>query len=463
MAAAISSLALGKLLQTMFSNGVRYQLSRDHRDWDMIKMWKVSDAKGRALDYLMQTSGGPAAIQYRNANQTAGSGYSSSATFPAAQRVTTQELEAEYKELDLTIEIDYNLWKRLQKSPDRRYFDSLALEMQSKMDMAKRRDCADLYGSGTGVVGTCSATNAVSGGNVVFTLSSSNTADGHVGFFEKNDILVLKATAGGASAFDSNLATEPAYWLVVDRNRRNNTVTLQGLDSNLAAVTIASITTPTTAGDVFYRYGQPTIPNLGSISDYGFATEVKTGLESLSASDGRTVNGLVMSGFTGGSRFDAGAVNVDLSHYESALNDAKIAVGEGAYSYKRGIMAPETHSSFVESRETDRRFTTMEDAKRGTKVFGYQHRQDFVESYVTEYCPKNRIYMIPEVKGNQNKVIEYYGSDFETVKVNDSSEFMLKTSSNGYERKVQTFMEAYGNFIVNHPAAIAVIHNFTIA
>lgn len=458
---SINSLSNGTLLQILFSEGVRNQLSRDFRDWDMIKMNRVSDAKGRQLNYMISTSYGPSAIQYRNANLSAGAGFSASVNFPSAQRVSTQELSAEYKEIDLTVEIDYNLWNRLQKSKDVRYFDQLALELQSKMDAAKRRFAADLYGDGTGVMATA-ASAAVESGNVRFTLSSADAARGHVGFAEAQDIWILKSAAGGTSALDTDLATEPAYWRVVSRRRADKSVLLQPLDASLTVLVVASITTQPTAGDVFYRYGQPTIPNLGSIADYGFATEVMLGLESLSANDGRVVNGMTLSGFTGGSRFDAGAVNLDVTHIEQCLNDAKIAAGEGAYTFKRMIMAPEAHSSFVNGRETDRRFVTMEDAKRGTKIFGYQHRNDFLESYVTEYCPMNRIYMIPEAKANQGKVIEFYGSDFEAVKVNDSSEFMLKTGSNGYERKVQSFMEAYAQLIVKHPAAIAVVNNFTL-
>ena len=248
---AIESLTNGKLLQIMFSEGVRNQLSRDSRDWDMVKMMKVDDAKGRQLNYMIQTSMGPSAIQYRNANLSG-----VSLNFPAAQKVATQELSAEYKEIDMTIEIDYNLWNRLQKSKEVRYFDILALELQSKMDAAKRRFSADLYGDGTGVMGQLGASAAaVESGKIRFTLSSADTARGHVGFFEAGDILVLKTNAGGTSAIDTNLATEPAYWQVVSRRRSDESVLLQGLDATLASVTVTSISVQPASGDVFYRYG----------------------------------------------------------------------------------------------------------------------------------------------------------------------------------------------------------------
>ncbi len=445
---SISALENGKLLQIMFSEGIRNQLSKDARDWDMIKQAKVDEAKGRELRYMIQTGYGPGAIQYR------GTG---TANFPAAQKVSTQELTAEFKEIDLTVEIDYNLWNRLQKSKDVKYFDSLALELQSKMDAAKRRFSADLYGDGLGVIGqAASAADAAT--QTVVTLSTSDTAYGHIGFFEAGDLLLNKNLDGSA---DNPTVTGTFYaWRVKSRNRRLGTVTLEAIDSTGAVLPLTASSIDAT--DVFYRIGQETIPDLtGAIADYGFATEVMLGLESLAANDGRKVNGLIQQGFTGGSQYDAGNTAIDIMHLQAALDDAKIAAGEGAYSYKRMIMAPEVHAAFIDSRETDRRFNSVQDNKRGITYFAFQHRNDSVETYVSEYCPKKRIYILPENKATKDKVIEFYGSDFEPVKVNDSSAFMLKSGSNGYERKVQHFMEAYCQLVVKHPAAICSIRNFT--
>jgi hypothetical protein len=453
--ASISALDNGKLLQIMFSEGIRNQLSRDFRDWDMVKQMKVDEAKGRELRYMLQTSYGPAAIQYRGTAQAA---------FPSAQKATTQELTAEYKDIDLTVEIDYNLWNRLQKSKDVRYFDALALELQSKMDAAKRRLGADLYGDGTGVVGEALViTDAASSDHTVVTLQTTDTARGHIGFFEAGDLLTAVDNDGTAAAAVTLGSGTHYAWRVKSKNRRAGTVTLESVTS---AGAVNDLTASNIAvGDVFYRVGQNTqnLDFTGTIADYGTATEVMLGLESLAANDGRTVNGLVHSGFTGGSRYDASASALDVSHIQNALDDAKLAAGEGAYSYKRMIMSPEAHAALIESREADRRFHTVEDNKRGLRYFAYQHRNDSVETYVSEYCPKKRIYMIPENKATGGKVLEFYGSDFEAVKVNDSSAFMLKSASGGgYERKVQHFMEAYVQLVCKHPAAIGVVHNFTL-
>lgn len=454
----IDQLSLGNLLQIVFSNGVRNQISQDFRDFEMVKRAKVSSSVARELRFMFQRSFGPSAIQYRDPG-------TSGRSFPSARQATVNEYTAKFKELNATIELEYNLWDRARKSPEK-YAEPLALEIDSKASASKRRIAADLYGDGTGVVGTVAsaAVTSPTSNQLTFTLATTNSARGHVGLFEYGDILMLKATAGGASALDTSLATEPAYWEVIEKNRDQSQVTLKGLDSNLAAVaTISSISVQPTSGDVFYRYGQPTVPNLGSISDYGTATEVMAGLESLTASDGRAVHGITMSGATSGSRIDCGANPIDVKYIQKVMDKAKLSVGQDRYRWKMLMAAPETHASLIESRETDRRFQTIEDNKRGVKFFAYVHGNDTLECNSSEYVPPKRIYILPETKAGE-KVLEFHGSDFETVKAQGMGDFHLKpSSSGGYVNTVVSYLQAIGVIICKHPASIAVVENFTNA
>jgi hypothetical protein len=170
-----------------------------------------------------------------------------------------------------------------------------------------------------------------------------------------------------------------------------------------------------------------------------------------------------MSGSTKGTHKDASAVQLDVAHLEAVMNDVKINVGSGQYAWKMALMAPEAVSQFINSRETDRRFNTVDDVTRGAKKFVYQHREDAIEMYGSEYCPKKRIYVMPEAKASQGKVIEAPMTDFEPVKAPGGAEYHLKPGTNGYQRKIASYMEGYGTMICKHPAAIAVIKNFTLA
>jgi hypothetical protein len=448
--------ALGNLLQIIFSQGVHQQISTDHRDWEMVSKLRAKVSPAREYKFMLQTSLGIAAVQSRNPGLA-------NRPFPSAQKISTSEHTAKFKQIQATIELDYDSWDRARKSPEK-YAEPLALEMQSKTTATKRIQAARLYGDGTGVIGTAAsaAVTSPASDKLVFTLSSNSAAAGFVGFFEYEDILVLRAADGTASALDTNLATEPVYWSVVEKDRETNTVILQGLDANLQPVAnITSISVQPTAGDVFYRFGQQEIPDLTSISDYGFVTDALIGLESLASNDGLSVYGITMTGATAASRLSAGGQPLDVSHIHKALDKVKLRVGQDAYKWKMMTMSPEAHYALIEGRETDRRFQTVTDNKRGTTYFAYQHGNDAVETVTSEYVPMKRIWMLPEAKTGK-KVLEYAGSDFETVKAPGGSDFQLKVDGGAYVNAVQSFLNAYCLMVCKHPAAIACVEDFTL-
>ena len=438
-----SNIPLGLILQIAFSDGIRNQISTDFRDFEMVKRAKVSGSLPRELRFMFQTSLGAAAIQY--ANPGAGAGR----LFPSSQQVKIQENTAVMKELQATIELEYNLFDRARKSPER-YGQPLEIEINSKMSAAKRRIAADLYGDGSGIVGTIASATAVSGGLTVVTLSSSDSAKGHIGFFEYYDLLVARTLAGGPSAPDVSPATT-TVWQVIDKDRSANTVTLQF---------VSGTATKPADGEVLYRSGQPTKDvNWTTETNYTSATEVMAGLESLTANDGRLVHNITMSGPTGGSRYNAGGNPLDVKHIQKMLDQVKLAVGQDRYRWKALHMAPESHASLIESRETDRRFQTIEDNKRGVKYFAYQHGNDTLECVTSEYVPQNRIYCLPETKAGE-KVLEFHGSDFETVKGQDMSDFHLKVGASGYTNAMVSYLLSTGVFICQHPKSIGVIQGF---
>lgn len=428
-------LPLGLLIQIAFSNGIRNQISTDYRDYEMVKRAKVGNSLARELRFMFQTSLGPAAIQYANPG-------TSSRSFPGSQNVSLQEYAAVLKEMDATIEVDYGTFDRARKNPEK-YGEPIQIELESKLSAAKRRLAADLYGDGTGVVGTISAASALSSSRTTITLNTAGR--GHVGFFEYNDLLVAKTTAGAASA-----TAITSVWSVESKNRDTNQVVLVLVSGTAAAPS---------AGEVLYRAGQPTFPNLGSISDYGTATQVIAGLESLAAWDGRVVHGITMSGATAATRYDAGGNPLDVKHIQKLMSAVKLAVGQDRYRWKMLTMAPESHATLIESRETDRRFQTIDDNKRGVKFFAYVHGNDVLECNESEFCPQDKIYCLPETKGGE-KVLEFHGSDFETVKGQDMTDFHLKVDG-GYRNSMVSYLNAKGVLICKHPASIGVISGFT--
>lgn len=454
---AITDLQLGNFLQIAFADGVRSQISEDHQDWEMVKACKASDPNGRFVTFFVKSSFGPSAVQARGAT---------TASFPKSQQSRNQEHSAVYKEIDATIEIEYNLWNRARKSIDK-YADPLLNEIEDKIIATKRYMASKLYQDGSGILGVAaSAADAAS--ETVITLDESDAvADySHVGYFEFDEILSAYEDATPAALRAPTVTGGTFYgWRVKSRQRLStgsSTITLEPISENgtVLGLTASNIV----ATDFFVKVGEPTIVSPTDIAalDYGSATESIVGLGSLAAADGRTVHGLTMTGAISGTEVDAGNVALDATQVRTMLDNTKIRVGENKYNYKKLCLAPEAEAAFIDSRDTDRRFNAVQDLTNGSSKFVYQHRNDSLATYTSEFVPFKRIYALPEEK-NGEKVLEYWGSDFEPVQGEGMSKFHLKPGANGgHDRAMVSYMEAIGQLVARHPAAIGRLRNFTL-
>lgn len=457
----ITSLPLGYLLQIAFSKGIRQQISGDFLDFEQVNMARVSGHSPREIKFMFQEGHVPANVQWRKPGQK-------NRPFPRAFQPKIDEYSAIMKEANSSIELESNLYHRAKQSPEK-YAEPLQIILNAAMVSKKREFARSLYKDGTGVIGQVGAGSAAvtspTSASLVFTLDQGDASRGHVGDFEVADILVLRTAAGAATALNTSLATEPVYWKVQSRDRKLGKVKLQGLDSAFEPVaTIASVTTSPESGSVFYRYDQAsngTILDLTTFAgDYGSATEQLCGLESLAANDGRSVHGITMSDATGASEYDNGAAALDLDSISGAMDQAKVEVGPGAYSWKKITSAPEVQSALISANETDRRFQTKDDVRRGSKVMGFQHRQDFLEMVDSEYVHPKRLWILPETKAGE-KVIELHGSDWYTVKGPKGEDFQLKVDNGQYVNSMVSFMECTAALICKHPKSVVKIRNFT--
>ena len=454
----INSQALGNLLQIKFSDGIRNQISKDFRDWEMVLKSKVSNSAARELRFMLLTAFGVDAVSYANPGQL-------DSAFPTADRSTLSEYTAKFKEIRTTIEVQYDLFERAIQSPEK-YGEPIKVEMDSKLSASKRRLAADFHADGTGVLATTAAASptAIVAGNVVVTLSQANATRGHAGLFEFAQRVVHTTAAGAAGTAPTVSSGTFSHWVVVAKNRDAQTVTLQPTSS--AGVALTATVAGIAVDQLLYRKAQSDnsdIPNLsGSVTDYGTVSQVMAGLPSLLAADGRVIHGITMSGALAATSYDAQNNPIDVRHIQRGMSQVKVAVGQDQYTWKMMVQAPETLDALIEARETDRRFNTMEDATKGTKKFMYQHQNDSLECYTSEYCQPKRIYIIPESKAGQ-KVLEFHGSDFKTVKAPGGSDFMLKPSASGFVATVVSYMQAIGVVIAKHPASCLVISNFTNA
>lgn len=451
----VGGLPLGQFLQIAFTSGVFNQLNQTFPDFEMVKKFRVGDPNWREQRFMLQTSLGPSAVQYANPV--------SSTNFPKAQRISVSEKIAVSKELDATVEIEYNLYKKALNSP-LKYAEPLALEMQSKAIATKRRIAADLYADGTGVIGTV-ASVAASSGKLVITLSALSSSRGHVGLFEYGDLVTPYNPEGTAAHFPIVASGVVAALRVVSRSRKNGTVTVEALDAsgNILAVEDDQTGSTLVATDVIYRSGQVDIPDLTDIADYALASPVFAGFESLLANDGRKVHGIDMAGITAGTRVDCNGQLIALKYVQEALSEAKVAVGQGLYKWDMLAMSPEARDSLVEADEDKRRLTVSDSQRvKGAKAFIFQHENDTLEVISSEYIAPKRAFALPKQSAGQKAMMQLYFTEMTPVEVGSGKLHLKPASGGGHERRIASYMEGQIALLCTQPAAGVVLENFTV-
>ena len=446
-AAKVSDLTLGNYLKIVSKGAVYNNLSEDSPIWDMISKKKKGPAEGRQLRLLLRSAYGAAAAGFVPV---------SGGAYPNAAQATVNELQAEYKDFALTVEVERTLIAKAM-SDFSRYGEPLAEELRAKSIALSRQLSRAAYADGTGVLGTISSVAAGGTNDAVITLNTANTARGSVGWFEQGDKVQVYENTGVTAQTINSPAVTPDYWVVQSKSRDDNTVTLRPFDSSNVQISYATAGSIGSA-DLIYRTQQTVRADLSSTvtADYNTLSEDFAGLETLSQNDNRKIHAVNLTGSLGGTRKDADGNPIDSQHFQQLMSQVMIAVGQGRYKYSRAMMAWETLDALIESRETDVRFTSMKDNKRGVESLGYQHGKNSVMFDADEFCRKDRIFVLPEAD-----VLQFHGSDFEFVKPEGGAKFFLKPNSTGHDRAIRTYMEGSGVLVSVHSPAIGTIENFT--
>lgn len=448
--AKIADATIGKYLKIVSKGAVYNNLSEDSEIWSMVKQKKAGPAEGRELRYLVRKGYGAAAAGFLPLDGGA---------YPEGHQSKIEEGLLHYKDYAVTVEVERTLIAKAISDMSK-YGEPLAEELRAKTIALSRLLSYRAFGDGTGTIGEV-ASAAVSAGDIEITLPSADDAFGFVGWFEFGDKLVTYTQAGAEILPDAS--TNYDHLEVVDKDRENNKVTLRAIDTSGNTITQVAVTN-FAAGQVFYRKQQKTNGNIGDISaiatttDYNTLSESWVGLETFGQKDGRKVNGINQSGALGATRRDVGGTALDSQDFQQLMSQIMIRVGQGRYKYSKPLMAWESLDALIESREGDRRFNSIMDNKRGVAQLGYVHGKNTLIFTPDEFCPKNRIYCLPDAD-----VLQFHGGDFEFVNPDGSGQkFFLKPNGSGHDRTIRSYMEGDGALNCVHPAAIGVLHNFTV-
>lgn len=455
MATAISNLLsnidIYQFLKIYQMDGFTRNLSENSDMWGYLKQLSEMDAMARSVKYLLIDELGYGAVQALPAD---GSG-----TYPSAQRSGLQEPEALYKEWGWTVDVPRVLEGKT--GPElMQYAKPLATELDNKQIAFARLKCIELQGDGSGSIGKLDGSASVSGGKITITIDSATGVAGQsfIRWFQEGDIVKIAAPDGTARLAANAGGNNVSEFKVDNIDEAAGTVRLAGYTASDNDLTI---TGAGTVADNDHVYRRGTTPNdISAIAiDYAKLSEVMVGLESILANDGRTVHGIAMENAIKGTRKDLSAAVLDSKHFQQLLSELKRKAGKGRYSYDAAFMADESYDSLVESRETDRRFHSIEDSDRGVKGIGYVHGRDKVEFIPDEFVHTQRIFVLPKGKD----ALCYIGKDAQQVKPNGNDPMHLSVSSSGYGRNMETFFEQAGVLIAKHPRACGVIENFTVS
>ena len=445
----VGSNTLGKMLKIVSKGGVVNNLSEDSAVWQNVKKQHVAgDAKGRQLRYAIRTDLGSGAVGFLDVT---GGAYLSGSQSSISEGI------AEWKDFGATIEVDRTVIEKALQDFDS-YGKPLVEELDLKAIALSRILSAAVYADGTGVLAQALDAGSVSSAKTVLNVDTSDSARGFVGWLEEGD-KVYMVNANGTAA-DPTISTGGTFdhYVIDSVDRDNATATLEARDSSGSAVDVTA--TGVTAGDYLVRVSASAAQDLSSIgsTDYNTLSYALTGLDALTQDDGRVVNNITLSGNASGSRQDESGNPIDSQAFQKMLSKLMRRAGKGRYKYDQALMAWETYDSLIESRETDRRFMSIEDDKRGVRGMAYVHGRNAVMFDPDEFCPKKRIYLVPD-KG----ALQFHGTDFDFVSPNGNDKFHLRPTgtSAGYDRVVQSFMEGSGALISTHSAALGCIHNFT--
>lgn len=451
----ITDNAIGKYLKIVSRGAVYNNLSEDSAIWSVIKQKKAGPAEGRENRFLLRNGYG---------NRSVGEMPLNGGAYPAGRKSQITEGVLVFKDYALTVEVERTTIAKAISDMSK-YGEPLAEELRSKTIALSRLLSYRVFGDGTGVLGEAGSAGTISSGRVVLPIQSGAADRGFIGNFQLDDEVHVYTTAGAAVNPTVSAGTFDHY-KIVERDRAAGTITLAARDSSLSELTVTA--TNISADNVLYRSQQVVNGNIPDLTaaglaagtiDYNTLSESFVGLDSLSAKDNRLANGINHSGAFAGTQRDAGGNPIDSQDFQKLMSQVMVAVGQGRYKYNKAFMAWETLDALVESRETDRRFQSITDSKRGVQgELGYVHGKNSIVFTPDEFCPFQRIYCVPE-----GDVMQFYGADFEFVNPNGSGQqFFLKPNGSGHDRMIRAYMEGSGALCSVHSAGIGRIQNFTV-
>lgn len=469
---AISEADLGRVLLIYQTKSYQSLLNEDVYEFQNLVSVNSERAGSTAESYTYQRL---TALGHDSVREVDPGG--ASKEFFSGDSSVLDRITVKMKETQTAVEVRQDVWKRAQLSykDAATALDPLKLELHNKNIITLQRKEKTYHGDGTGVLAENSAAATISGGTAILSLYNQEGKRGFVRWLEFNDKVQLR-DPDGTQRVPSVSSGTFSYFRVFARTElvvagTAPTVTLKAYDSSDTELTITAFASAAD-GDYLFPDHQPAVDLSGAIADYAEITNVEPGLISISAEDGRVVDGVTMSGVSAGTHQDAGGATFWHTQFSELLSKLKLRSGEHKYKFPTIKMSPEVFDFIVTLNEGQRFLTDIKEAEHGMMGYYYTHRDTLSKLQVSRYCPSYRMYFEPQNKKLDGSVdvskdapLRFVFSDFDFITRPDNGKIWdwKVDSTAGRLQIMQAHMQGFCRFIAPQASAIGVLKNYSLS
>jgi hypothetical protein len=465
---AVTNKSLGTTLWVMFEEKFTSLVNNDVADFQALSaMVDPSGATSRQINYAVEPARAVSNAQFRNPG-------AANPAFINGESGQIVEKTATVKQMEVVAQFDYDVFNRAQKDPSAIYVGPMALEMGNQAITAKEALIIDYYGDGSGAVCTLGNISgaAVAGGQLTLPILNTSSAFGCIYWARENQNVVFYDAAG--NAHDAAVASgTPAYYKVTGVDFATKKITVAAYDASGNLLTITAANTITTS-DIAYNYSDKAeggVFNRSAISDFGGLLHMP-GLQSLGAADGRTVNGMVLSGQYKGTEVDAGGANLNPTHFGQLLTSLQRRLS-GKYEHKTFKCSHEVYQYIIDQGEGQKWFTPEKNSNGGVSYMYYHQNESGSGTALksNRWVPDFEIWAEPTLVDTQaidgvtsKGPLMFKFTGFEFITLPGSSEmFRFQTDNGSLRKNIQAHLVTYGTFICTQSASIGRLKNFVIS
>jgi hypothetical protein len=378
------------------------------------------------------------------------------------------------KQLEVVATFDDDVYRRAKEIPSDIHVAPMQLEMHDQNINAKEVMVKNWYGDGTGVQATVAAITVGTPTNQV-TIEVRNAMGyrGSIRWIQVGQKLAFCAADGTKHDFE---ASSVSFYEVLSVDIPNNKFVIRAMTAADAAVSITGNGggAPVAAGDRIHNFGD--LAQLTAFQDLS-GTDIDydkclypVGLATHSEDDGRSINGLALSGQYAGTRLTlSGSPSFDPAlHITQLFELLEDRNGKGEYVYPKVKVSPKMYRYALNADE-DAVILQPQQRERGGKVIKVAYGEMDTEFDRSRFMPDYVVYAEP-VKGKANSTMgtsleplqfKFSGFDF-MADPETGAIFKNKLVSGARTAGWEAHMETFYAFVCLNHAAIGAIDGFAV-